>query len=90
MGQAKIIADFIVKNQRVAGCKVEEGEIEKDSPLHLKREGKVIADCQIASMKIGKEDTKKVKKGEEFGVILNCPVDFKVGDVLISYRKLPR
>jgi len=90
LGQAKIIAEFIVKNQRVAGCKVEEGEIEKDFPLHLKREGKIIAECQIASMKIGKEDTKKVKKGEEFGVILNCPVDFKVGDVLISYRKLPQ
>lgn len=89
LGQAKIIAEFIVKNQRVAGCRVEEGEIERKSFLHLKREGKIIADCQIVSMKIGREDAGKVKKGEEFGVILSSPVDFKIGDMLISYRKLP-
>jgi len=90
LGQAKIIAEFIVKNQRVAGCKVGEGEIERKFPLHLKREGEIIADCQIVSMKIGKEDTDRVKKGEEFGIILSCPVDFKIGDMLISYRKLPQ
>jgi len=90
LGQAKIVAEFIVKNQRVAGCRVEEGEIERKLPLHLKREGKIIADCQIISMKIGKEDTDKVKKGEEFGIILNCPIDFKIGDMLISYHKLPQ
>jgi len=90
LGQAKIIAEFIVKNQRVAGCKVEEGEIERKSPLHLKREGKIIADCRAVSMKIGKEDVERVKKGEEFGVILSSPVDFKVGDMLISFRKLPQ
>jgi len=90
LGQAKIIAEFIVKNKRVAGCKVEEGEIDKKLPLHLKREGKIIADCQIISMKIGKEDVNKVKKGEEFGIILSSSVDFKVGDMLISYCKLPQ
>jgi translation initiation factor IF-2 len=90
LGEAKIIAEFIIKDKRVAGCKVEEGEIEKKLPLHLRREGKIIADCQIVSMKIGKEDTEKVKKGEEFGVILDSPIDFKVGDVLISYHKLPQ
>jgi translation initiation factor IF-2 len=89
LGQAKIIAEFIVKNQRVAGCRVEEGEIERKFPLHLKRGGKVIGDCQIISMKVGKEDVEKVKKGGEFGVILSSPVDFKVGDMLISFRKLP-
>jgi len=90
LGQAKIIAEFIVKNQRVAGCRVEEGEIDKKSLLHLKREGKIIADCQIVSMRVGKEDVEKVKKGEDFGIILSSPVDFKVGDMLISFRKLPQ
>jgi translation initiation factor IF-2 len=37
-------------------------------------------------MKKGKEDIQKVKKGEEFGVILSPNVDFNVGDVLVSYR----
>jgi len=90
LGQAKIIAEFIIKGQRVAGCRVEEGEIDRKNPLHLKRGGKIITDCQISSMKIGKEDVEKVKRGEEFGVILDGSIDFKVGDVLLSYNKLPR
>lgn len=90
LGVAKIIAEFIVKNQRVAGCRVEEGEIAKQFPLHLKRQEKILGDCQIISLRKGKEDVNKVKKGEEFGVILSGLVDFKVGDVLISFQKMPQ
>jgi len=90
LGRAKIIAEFIVRNQRVAGCNVEEGEISKQNPLHLKRGEKVLGDCQVISMKIGKEDVQRVKKGEEFGIVLSGPVDFKVGDMLISFKRLPQ
>ncbi|MGB9707009.1 MAG: translation initiation factor IF-2, partial [Microgenomates group bacterium] len=90
LGEAEIVAEFMVRKQRVAGCRVKEGEISKQNLLHLKRGEKILGDCQIVSMKIGKEDVARVKKGEEFGVILSSPVDFQVGDMLISYRKLPQ
>jgi len=89
-GQAEIVAEFMVKKQRVAGCRVKEGEISKQHPLHLKRGEKIIGDCQIISMKTGKQDIEKAIKGEEFGVILSGQVDFKVGDMLISFKKLPQ
>jgi len=89
LGQAKIIAEFTVKNQRIAGCRVEEGEINKKESLHVKREGKIVGNCWIISMKTGREDVQQVKKGEEFGAVLSEAFDFKVGDVLISYRLLP-
>lgn len=89
-GQAEIIAEFIVKKQRVAGCKVQEGEIDKKLPLHLKRGEKIIGDCQIMSMKTGKQDIEKAKKSEEFGAILSGQVDFKIGDMLISFRKVTK
>jgi len=86
LGQAKIVAEFEIKKQRIAGCQVLEGKIEKKAPLHLKRGDKIIGHCRIESMKQGKEDINQAKKGEEFGVLLKPPVDFKIGDVLVSYR----
>jgi len=88
LGRAKIIAEFIVNNQRIAGCKVEEGEIDRRRPLHLQRDGKIIGDCQIVSLRVGRTDAEKVKKGEEFGVILSN-IDFKIGDMLLSFSAAP-
>lgn len=90
LGQAEIVAEFMVKKRKVAGCRVKEGEISKQYPLHLKRGEKIIGDCQIVSMKTGKQDIEKAKKGEEFGAVLSGQVDFKIGDMLISYKKLPQ
>ncbi len=87
LGQAEIIAEFEVKKDRIAGCKVIEGRIAKGDKLHLKRGKKLIGDCRIKSMKHGKEDVEKAKKEEEYGVILSPPLDFRLGDMLISFRK---
>jgi len=86
LGQAEIIAEFLVKKQRVAGCKVYEGKIAKKDKLHLKRGKEILADCRIKSMKQGKENISKAEKGDEFGVILGPSLDFTIGDMLVSYR----
>lgn len=85
LGRAEILAEFLMK-EKIAGCRVIEGEIKKDDKLHLLRDDKITSEVRIKSMKKGKEDIQKVKKGEEFGVILSPNVDFNVGDVLVSYR----
>jgi translation initiation factor IF-2 len=85
LGQAEIIAEFLMK-EKVAGCRVIEGEIKKGDKLHLLRNSEVVGEARIKSMKKGKEDVQQVKKGEEFGVILSG-VDFQIGDVLVSYRQ---
>jgi len=90
LGLAEIVAEFVVKKQRVAGCRVKEGRISKQSPLHLRRGEKILGDCQIISMKTGKTDIDKAKKGEEFGAVFSTQIDFKIGDMLISFKKLPQ
>lgn len=87
LGQAEIIAEFVVKKWRVAGAKVIEGRIGKKDKLHLKRGQEIIGDCRIKSMKRVKETIAQAKKGDEFGVILDPSLDFTIGDVLVSYRK---
>jgi translation initiation factor IF-2 len=86
LGEAEIIADFEVKKKKIAGCRVTKGRITKKDRLHLKREGKVIGDCRIKSMKQGKEEVSRVEKGGELGIILNPSLDFIIGDMLISFH----
>lgn len=88
LGQAKILEEFEIDKKRIAGCRVAEGEIKKIDKIHLKRGEEIIGNCRFKSMKRGKEDIEKAKTGEEFGVILSPALDFKLGDMLISYRKV--
>lgn len=89
LGQAEILAEFKFEDKRVAGCQMKEGKISRGDKIHLQRERKIMADCRIKSMQVGKMSVEKVEKGEEFGVILSCPIDFSIKDMLISYR-LPK
>lgn len=85
VGEAEILAEFKVKGKRVAGCRVKKGEIEKEKKAYLKRGEEVIGEVKIASMRHEKEEIEKAKEGEEFGAVFSPPIDFKVGDMLISY-----
>lgn len=87
LGQAEIIAEFEIKDQRIAGSRVYEGVINQKDRLHLKRGEKIIGDCRLKSMKKGKQAATEAKKNEEFGAILSPSLDFKIGDVLVSFRK---
>jgi len=86
LGKAEILAEFPGK-QKIAGCRMMEGEIKKSDQLHLLRKTQIIATLRIRSMKKGKQDVQLVKKGDEFGVVLTPAIDFLVGDVLVSFHK---
>lgn len=88
LGRAQIIAEFKTKDLRIAGCKVLEGEVNKQSPIYIKRGEKVIGNAKIKSLRIGKKDVEGAAFGEEFGVIFNPLLDFALGDMLVSFQKL--
>lgn len=89
LGKAKIIADFIGSSGRIAGAKMMEGRFTKQDNLRIEREKKVVFDnLKISSLKQVKKDVDKVSMGMECGIILTPEVDFRVGDMVISYRKL--
>lgn len=87
LGKAEILAEFEINKERVAGCRVNEGAIRKIDQIHLLREERILGDVRIKSLRKGKENVEQVKKGEEFGVIFSPTLDFKMGDMLVSYRK---
>lgn len=86
LGRAEVIAEFKIKNERIAGCKVKEGEIGKQNLIHLNRGEELLGTARIKSMRKGKNDIDEAKLGEEFGVIFSPQLDFAIGDMLVSFR----
>jgi|GEM_PF-647692 len=78
----------IPKVGNVAGCYVQEGIIHRNDFIRVIRNGVVIYDSRLASLKRFKEDVKEVGKGFECGVMVDGYNDIKVGDILEGYRKV--
>jgi translation initiation factor IF-2 len=87
LGEAEVIAEFKIKGKHVAGCRVKKGKIYKIRLIHLQRKGKIIADARIISFQKERQEVTEAKVGNEIGIVLSPDVDFKIGDVIISYKK---
>ena len=83
IGQVEIRDTFKVpKIGVIAGCYVTEGSVKKTCTVNLIRDGIVIFNGKIASLKRFKDDAKEVQKGFECGIGLVDWQDIKVGDTL--------
>lgn len=86
-GSAEVRDTFKVPKVGIAaGCMVQEGEISRDDQVRLVRDGIVVYDGKIASLRRYKDDVKSVKAGFECGIGLENFQDVKPGDVIEGYR----
>lgn len=85
-GRAQILAEFPYGKQRIAGCQVLEGVFSKGPKVRIRRGEMLLGEGKIKSLKKGKEEVAKVDKGQECGMIFDMAVDFKVGDIVESFR----
>ena len=69
-----------------AGCMVQDGEVSRDDLCRLVRDGIVVYEGKLASLRRYKDDVKSVKAGFECGIGLENFQDIHVGDVIESYR----
>ena len=69
----------------IAGSYVLDGKINRHCKIRVVRDGIVIADDSIASLKRFKDDVKEVNAGYECGIGLDKFNDIKVGDILEAY-----
>jgi len=72
----------------IAGCFVQEGEVSRDDRVRVVREGAIVHDGKIHSLKRFKDDVKSVKVGYECGIGIEGFQDLKEGDVIESYQKV--
>ncbi|MBI5230768.1 MAG: translation initiation factor IF-2 [Coriobacteriales bacterium] len=76
----------VPKMGTIGGCYVQEGEITRDDQVRVVRDGTVVWDGKIGSLRRFKEDVKSVKQGYECGVGIEGFQDLKVGDVIEGYK----
>tara|TARA_R100001143_G_C3361367_1_gene137150 strand:- start:91864 stop:94680 length:2817 start_codon:yes stop_codon:yes gene_type:complete len=70
----------------IAGCYVTEGKINRNNPVRIIRDGVVIYEGEIDSLKRFKDDVKEVASGYECGISLVNFNDIKVGDEFESFE----
>ncbi len=69
----------------IAGSYVQDGKIHRGDKIRIIRDGIVIAEDEIASLRREKDDVKEVNSGYECGIGLNKYSDIKVGDIFEVY-----
>ena len=87
LGEAQVRQVYKISSVgTVAGCRVTDGKITRDAQLRLVRDGIVICEDSIASLKRFKDDAKEVAEGYECGITLNKFQDIKEGDVFECFK----
>jgi len=87
-GTAEVRETFnIPKVGTAAGCRVMEGTVSRPHNVRLLRDGIVVWDGKLASLRRFKDDVKSVEKGYECGMRLEGFNDLKSGDVIEAYTQ---
>ena len=87
-GHAQVRATFkIPKAGVVAGCYVTDGKIARSARVRLLRDGAVIHDGKISSLKRFKDDAREVAAGFECGIGIEGYNDVHTDDVIEAYGK---
>ncbi len=89
IGQAQVREVFMVPRLgAIAGCIVTDGAINRGVKVRLIREGVIIYESTVSSLKRFKDDVKEVAKGYECGIGIEGYHDIKVGDFIESFKEV--
>jgi translation initiation factor IF-2 len=87
LGEAEVRALFRASRLgTIAGCMVTSGTVRRGAQVRVVREGTVIYETTIASLRRVKDDVREVQEGFECGILLDNFNDVKEGDVLECYE----
>jgi translation initiation factor IF-2 len=87
LGHAAVRQVFnISKSGTIAGCMVTDGKIQRTAKARLVRDGKVVHDGKLGSLRRVKDDVREVQSGMECGIGLESYNDIKIGDVIECYE----
>ena len=85
-GRAEVLETFrIPKVGTIAGCRVSDGLIKRDSEVRLLRDNVVVFKGKVGSLRRFKDDASQVTNGMECGISISNYGDIKVGDVIEAF-----
>jgi translation initiation factor IF-2 len=86
LGRAEVLNVFrIPRVGTIAGCRVTDGILRRDSEVRLMRDGTQVYKGKLTSLKRFKDDAKEVTNGMECGVGISNFTDIKVGDTVEAF-----
>ncbi len=74
----------------IAGCYVQDGKIQRNNKIRLIRDGIVIYDGTIETLKRFKDDIREVETGKECGIKIENFNDVKIGDIIEGYKVIEK
>lgn len=87
IGYAEVRQTFkISKVGTVAGCMITQGLVKRNAGVRVIRDGVVIYEGQLGSLKRSKDEVKEVREGFECGILIDGYDDVKVGDQIESFE----
>ncbi|WP_082659520.1 translation initiation factor IF-2, partial [Aureimonas sp. AU40] len=87
LGNAEILEVFhITKVGKVAGCRVTEGKVERGAGVRLIRDGVVIHEGTLKTLKRFKDEVSEVPGGQECGMAFQNYDDIRQGDIIENFR----
>jgi translation initiation factor IF-2 len=86
-GEAEIKQTFRASRVgRIAGCLVTDGKVTRDARVRLVRDGTVVWEGRVGSLRRFKDDVNEVEEGQECGIVLEGFADVKEEDMLEFFR----
>ncbi|MFE1598660.1 translation initiation factor IF-2 [Methylobacterium sp. ID0610] len=86
LGEARILEIFNVsKVGKIAGCRVEDGRVERGAHVRLIRDNVVVHEGKLSQLKRFKDDAREVSAGQECGMAFENYQDMRVRDVIECY-----
>lgn len=86
LGRIEIKKVFkVAKVGNIAGCVVVDGKVKRDSNIRIVRDGVVVYEGKLASLKRFKDDAKEVVAGQECGLGIENFNDIKEGDIVEAF-----
>ncbi len=86
LGQAEVRQLFRIPRAVAAGCMVTNGEIRRNANVRLLRDGVVVHDGKLSSLRRFKDDVREVAQGFECAMVIEGYNDVKVSDVIEAYE----
>jgi translation initiation factor IF-2 len=87
IGEAEVKQTFRASRVgRIAGCLVTEGKVTRDAQVRLIRDGTVVWQGRVGSLRRFKDDVQEVEEGQECGIVLEGFADVKEDDMLEFFQ----
>jgi translation initiation factor IF-2 len=86
LGRAEVRQTFVVQGTTVAGAMVVDGKVQRNARARLVRDGRVVWEGKIATLRRFKDDAREVLAGYECGIGLENFNDIKPGDVIEDFE----